>query len=288
MKALIPLIIDVLLIVILYFPSKKKYEDEIENYSKEEYSLLEFMPMGLKVIDIFGEKRFKSLNQTSLNKLIGLYGLETEKKYRAYFANKIVIGFLFSLIIFAFQVINGKFSLLITILGIVAPIIIYFVLDSKIDDDLKKRSENIKYDFPDFLNKLALLINAGLTFEGAWKQILSRDKRNNILNSELRTTLKDIEANVPRDIALRNFARRCKVNIVTRFTNLVIQNLNKGTSDLTNMLDSLANECWLERQNYAKRKGEEASTKLLFPMMLMLIAVFIITVVPAMLQMIGF
>ena len=288
MKALIPLIIDFILVAILYCASKKKYENEIENYSKEEYALLQLMPIGLKIIDMFDDKKFRNLNRPTFNKLVTLYGLELDKKYRAYFANKIVVGLLFSLIIFCFQFINGKFSLVVTILGIVAPIIIYFLLDSTINEALKKRSESIKYDFPEFLNKLALLINAGLTFESAWEKILYREKKDSILNAELKITLKDIEANVPREIALRNFARRCRVSVVTRFSNLVIQNLNKGTSDLTNMLDLLSSECWIERQNYAKQKGEEASTKLLFPMMMMLIAVFIITIVPAILQMIGF
>ncbi len=44
-----------------------------------------------------------------------------------------------------------------------------------------------------------------------------------------------------------------------------------------------ANECWLMRKNTAQRLGEEASTKLLLPMMLMLIAILLIVAAPAIL-----
>ena len=51
------------------------------------------------------------------------------------------------------------------------------------------------------------------------------------------------------------------------------------------MLQQLSEECWVERKLAAKQKGEEASSKLLFPMMLMLLAVFAVVLVPAMMQM---
>ena len=50
------------------------------------------------------------------------------------------------------------------------------------------------------------------------------------------------------------------------------------------MLDTLRQESWKvneERKNQIKRKGEEAGTKLLFPMMLMLGMVMILVIVPA-------
>jgi len=53
------------------------------------------------------------------------------------------------------------------------------------------------------------------------------------------------------------------------------------------MLKNLSNECWETRKNLAKQKGEEASSKLLFPMMLMLMAVFIVIMVPAYFQLTG-
>ena len=52
--------------------------------------------------------------------------------------------------------------------------------------------------------------------------------------------------------------------------------------DTLNMwLDREATEAFEERKNRAKELGEEAGTKLLFPMLMMLLVVLIIVMVPA-------
>lgn len=285
----IPLLICFIGITIIYLISKKRgYEKEIKTISKEDYPLKELFGIGFVVIDAIGIKRFKKINANIFEKLVALYGIEAEKQTRGYIANKIVMSLIFMTILYAFQVATGSFSLLLTAVAPIIAIGIFYLMDTTLDTLMKKRSMSIKYDFPEFVSKLALLINAGLTFDAAWEKIVLAIKKDTTLNNEILITYNDMKANIPKEVALRNFARRCKVNFITKFSNLVIQNINKGTSDLTIMLDNLSNECWIERQALAKQKGEEASTKLLFPMMIMLLAVFIITIVPAMLQMFEF
>jgi len=62
------------------------------------------------------------------------------------------------------------------------------------------------------------------------------------------------------------------------------QNLKKGTKGLAQMLENESLEAFEERKNIAKRLGEEAGTKLLAPMAIMLIIVMIIVIVPALLS----
>ena len=50
------------------------------------------------------------------------------------------------------------------------------------------------------------------------------------------------------------------------------------------LLDAEAKEAFVERKRYAKQLGEEASTKLLIPMGLMLLLVFAILMLPAMMN----
>ena len=87
--------------------------------------------------------------------------------------------------------------------------------------------------------------------------------------------------------SLNKLSRRCKVQEISKFTSIVLQNMSKGSSDMVFMLKQLSDECWLERKLSAKQKGEEASSKLLFPMMLMLVTVLAIVLVPAMMQMLS-
>ena len=59
-----------------------------------------------------------------------------------------------------------------------------------------------------------------------------------------------------------------------KFSTLLVQNLKKGTTDLIRLLDFEVEDAFHERRENAKVLGEEAGTKLLFPMMLMLSIVF--------------
>ena len=62
---------------------------------------------------------------------------------------------------------------------------------------------------------------------------------------------------------------------------LLIQNLRKGTKGMWAMLEVEASQSLEERKNQVKKLGEEAGTKLLFPMLLMLVVVLMIVIVPA-------
>lgn len=62
---------------------------------------------------------------------------------------------------------------------------------------------------------------------------------------------------------------------------LLSQNLRKGTKGLSQILQKEAAIAFEERKGIAKRLGEEAGTKLLGPMFLMLGIVLIIIIVPA-------
>ena len=66
-----------------------------------------------------------------------------------------------------------------------------------------------------------------------------------------------------------------------RFGALLSQNLRRGTKGLTDLLKMEAIQAFEERKTQARKLGEEAGTKLLLPMFLMLTVVLIIVIVPA-------
>jgi hypothetical protein len=51
------------------------------------------------------------------------------------------------------------------------------------------------------------------------------------------------------------------------------------------LLDGEAAEAYMRQKLYIRQRGEEASTKLLLPMGIMLVLVFVILLVPAMMSM---
>ena len=61
----------------------------------------------------------------------------------------------------------------------------------------------------------------------------------------------------------------------------ISQNLRMGTKDLLKLMEDEVRTSLELKKEYTRRKGEEASTKLLFPMIILLATVMIIIIVPA-------
>ena len=68
---------------------------------------------------------------------------------------------------------------------------------------------------------------------------------------------------------------------------LLVSGQKIGNRNLMDKLEEEAERVFLERKNTARKLGEEASTKLLIPMMLMLMVVMGIVIVPAFLSIYG-
>lgn len=217
--------------------------------------------------------------------MISMYGIEVEFNFRLHMANKFMLSIIAIDAVYFIVLANGSINLFMIILGLIAGIATYFLSDSLQEEQFKKRTKEIKYDFPEFLTQLVLLINAGLTIERAWGKILEHIDKNTVLATEMTKTYNDMRSNKSISKCLNDLSRRCKVKEISKFTSIILQNINKGSSDMVFMLQQLSEECWVERKLAAKQKGEEASSKLLFPMMLMLLAVFAVVLVPAMMQM---
>ena len=73
------------------------------------------------------------------------------------------------------------------------------------------------------------------------------------------------------------------IKVISKYMEIDTDGLNikKGTKELSNLLEKEACDAFEKRKNMARVKGEEATTKLLMPMMLMLITVMMIIMIPA-------
>jgi hypothetical protein len=66
---------------------------------------------------------------------------------------------------------------------------------------------------------------------------------------------------------------------------LFLQNMTKGSKNMLEILKNEEQQAFLIRCEQAKRMGEEADTKLLLPMGMMLLDILLLLMVPAYLQM---
>lgn len=77
------------------------------------------------------------------------------------------------------------------------------------------------------------------------------------------------------------FGERCGTPQYRKLTMLIMQNLRKGSAGLRQSLEKEVADAFVLRKNLAKKAGEEAGTKILLPMVLMLCIVMVIILVPA-------
>ena len=163
----------------------------------------------------------------------------------------------------------------------------YLLPDSKLSSEIKKRKLEIMVDFPDFLVKLTLLINAGMNVSKAWETVSESMDTGKALGRELSMALIEIRSGKSESRAFEDFAKRCRIQEVTRTISVLLQNMKKGSAELVSILRVQANECWEMRKNAAKKLGEEASSKMLLPMAIMLLSILLIVTTPAILALQG-
>ncbi|WP_024833965.1 type II secretion system F family protein [Ruminiclostridium josui] len=165
--------------------------------------------------------------------------------------------------------------------------ILIFLDDIRLSRQVKKRRLEIQLEFPNFINKLTLLLNAGLTISKAWEKISLDSKKDCTFYKEVEKTVSQLKTGVSESEAFGEFAKRLKAPEISRVMSTIIQNTKKGGKDLVLTLKLQSNESWEIRKNAVRRLGEEASTKLLFPMMIMFFAIIIIVVTPSLISMQG-
>ena len=94
----------------------------------------------------------------------------------------------------------------------------------------------------------------------------------------------DLDTGVPENESYRRFGERCAQVRYRTFATLLIQNLQRGSRQLIELLERESIEAFDERKRKARMAGETALTKLLIPMVMMLGIVLVLILVPAFLR----
>ena len=155
----------------------------------------------------------------------------------------------------------------------------------------QRRGEALMLDYPEVVMRFTLLIRSGMTVRNVFAKLAEdsqgKDRLRHPVYEEIRSTCYEIEAGISEAEAYRRFGERCGQIKYKTFATLLIQNLQKGSRQLLVMLERETEEAWDERKRRARIQGEEAATRLLFPMILMMVCVLAIIMIPALLSFYG-
>ncbi len=178
----------------------------------------------------------------------------------------------------------------ILLLGVIGILIHYMVKRSGRERLEKEWKDGLIMDYPDIVSRLSLLVGAGMTAGGAIGKLACEyqksygegRKRMHPGYEELLKTWNEMQDGTGERKAYENLGTRCGRQEYRKLSSLLIQNVQKGSKGIQQLLDSEVTEVYLQQQAHVKRLGEEASAKLLLPMGMMLILVFAVLILPAM------
>lgn len=187
---------------------------------------------------------------------------------------------------------NGKTGGKLMLLLGICSIILFFLKDEDMKKRLEERRKQLFLDYSEIVSKLTLLLGAGMTIRGALDKLASDyDKKRKAgkqvqryAYDEIVYVCREMQGGVSERAGIEMLGKRCQIPCYMKLCSLLQQNLKKGSSGLAEALSYEAGAAFEERKNFAKKQGEEAGTKLLFPMILMLVIVMVILIVPAMMS----
>ncbi len=160
----------------------------------------------------------------------------------------------------------------------------------------KKRKEQLEWEYPQMVDQFSVLLESGMTIRTAWERILKRERytdqengrkerrSGSIYLEEMMITWREIREGRGEKEAYERFGSRIGLMPYRRFSSILTQNLSKGTRDIRELLQKESLDAMEMRKNRARRLGEEAGAKLLFPMLVMLMLILMVLLLPALMS----
>lgn len=173
-----------------------------------------------------------------------------------------------------------------------AAVLLWVVSRRKRLENEKKKLSEMEQDYPDMVNQLSLLLGAGMTTRQAWNRLATQYsfKRKSGLMEErpvyeaiLRMSRRFAEGENERTI-YHQFSEEIPAPCYHKLMRILLGNLEKGTQGICIHLEEESRLAFEQRILHAKKRGEEASTKMLIPLMLMMVIVMGIVMLPALIE----
>lgn len=178
----------------------------------------------------------------------------------------------------------------IGILGVFATVLM--IVGQMREEKTKKEKyiQSLTSDYPKIVESLALYVGAGLSVKNAMYRICEEyiRRRANSKGAGFEGILrmcKEMEEGRSELKAYEELATYCPAKEYRRLSSMLINNLKKGTKGMIEELNKEEKEAFEMQKQYVRIAGEEASTKLLFPMIGLLGIVLVIIIAPSILNM---
>lgn len=250
-------------------------------------ALSRILPAGLWVMDQtrLADRLTEPLGQVHLI-MIQLHGAKTALIETKWFAAQAIVyayGALCLTTLLGWAA-GGQAEMLVY--GVLLAACIPFVMYKHISNQCQMRKRQMLIELPEVLNRILLLVSAGETVPQALiRSVEGKNHSGNPLLTELAAAVHALKMNGPFSKVMEDFSKRCAMQETSLFTTTLLLNYKRGGDELVMSLQELSITLWDKRKALARTLGEEGSSKLVFPMVLIFFVVMVIVAAPAMLMM---
>jgi tight adherence protein C len=187
-----------------------------------------------------------------------------------------ILGIKFTLAALGTILLLLRFNVVVALIGAVA---LFFLPDYWVLSTRDKRQLDLQKDAADVIDQLTICVEAGLGFDAALARVATTTEGT--LTEELRHTMSDMQAGVPRAQALRALADRAQVPEIRQLVTALLQAQKHGVP-MADTLRIQSGEMRLKKRQRTEEKAAKLTVKMLFPIVFCFLPVFvIITVVPS-------
>ncbi len=159
---------------------------------------------------------------------------------------------------------------------------------------LKEGSERIrrqtKKDFTTIVNLLALFMGTGASFPMAVRRINKDYRRKKKKQGEryafekMLVMEQQLDAGVSQRQACRDFGNQFEEAQYRKLASVLIQGFRKGARESRRLMSLAEEEAFRDRIDQVRKEGEEAATRLVFPMVVLLMTVLVLVMFPALIR----
>lgn len=165
----------------------------------------------------------------------------------------------------------------------------------KLREEGEKCQEQAERDFPVIVHLLTLYMGAGLSFFSAVKRISQSYQKQKDLDHSTKYAFEKIKRmeqqmnnGISQREACQDWGMQFRTDSYQKLSMILIQSFTKGAREAAMLMETEEREAFHKRVDKAKKAGEEASTRLLFPMILLLCQVMLLVMYPALTRFQGF
>jgi|KBSMisStandDraft_5_1062788.scaffolds.fasta_scaffold93079_2 tight adherence protein C len=168
------------------------------------------------------------------------------------------------------------------VVALIAGGLLFFLPDYWVLTMRDKRQVAMQAAVADTIDQMTICVEAGLGFDAALARVATTTEGP--LTEELRHTISDIRAGVPRTQALRMLADRAQIVEVRQLVTALLQAQKHGVP-IAQTLRTQSAEMRMKRKQRTEEKAAKLTVKMLFPIIVCFVPVFmIVTAGPAFLS----